>query len=226
MTFDADRVRTLTIDSYSTVVDFRAAARALDGRVDDPEAVASVWRERSLTYGGMSNYLGGYEPFWEMLGHALEYALAANDEDLPPDEREEVRRVYESLPEFDDVRPGLERVVDAGYDVYVLSNGDPEMLESMVENAGVADLIVDEVSVDEVGKYKPHPEVYRNAAARTGTPAREVAHASAGWFDAVGAANVGMQGVWMNRTDAPPETWGPEPDLTVSSFDELADALA
>ena len=226
MTFDADRVRSLTIDSYSTVVDFRAAARALDGRVDDPEAVAAVWRERSLTYGSTSNYLGGYEPFWEMLGHALEYALAANDEELTADEREEVRRVYLSLPEFDDVRPGLERIVDAGYDVYVLSNGSPEMLNSMVANAGVADLIVDEISVDEVEKYKPHAEVYRNAATRTGTPAREIAHASAGWFDAVGAANVGMQGVWMNRTDAPPETWGPEPNLTVPSFHELADALA
>ena len=225
MTFEADRVRTLTIDSYSTVVDFRAAARALDGRVEDPEAVAAVWRERSLTYGSMSNSLGGYEPFREMLDHALEYALAVHDEDLSSDVREEVLNGYDSLPEFDDVRPGLERLTEAGYDVYVLSNGSPGMLSSMVANAGIADLIADEISVDEVGKYKVHPEVYRHAAARTGTSVREIAHASAGWFDAVGAMNVGMQGVWMNRSDAPPETWGPAPDLTVASFTDLADAL-
>lgn len=226
MPFDADRVGTVTIDSYSTVVDFRAAARALDDHVDEPDSVAAVWRERSLTYGAMSNYLGNYEPFWELLGHALEYALAAHGVDLPRDVRDEVREVYSSLPAFDDVRPGLERITDAGYDVYVLSNGSPDMLESMVANAGIDDLIEDTISVDEVGKYKVHPEVYRHAAARTGTPVREIAHASAGWFDACGAANVGMAGVWMNRTDAPPETWGPRPDLTVSSFDDFADALA
>ena len=225
MGFDSDRVRTVTIDSYSTVVDFRGAARALEGRVDDPETVASIWRERSLTYGGMSNYLGDYEPFRAMLDHALEYALAVHGVDLPAGEREAVLSVYDDLPVFEDVRPGLERLTDAGYDVYVLSNGSPDMLETMVENAGVDDLVVDTISVDEVGKYKPHPEVYRNGAARTGTPIREVAHVSSGWFDACGAANVGMQGVWMNRDGEPPEAWGPRPDLTAGSFHDVADAL-
>lgn len=226
MPLDADRVRTVTVDSYSTVVDYRSAARALDGLVDEPAAVADVWRDRSLTYAAMSNHLGGYEPFWKLLDRALEYALAAHDVDLSPATRESVLSVYRDLEVFPDARPGLERVVEAGYDVYVLSNGSPEMLADMVRNAGIEDLVVDTVSADEVERYKVHPEVYRHAAGRTGTPARHVAHASASWFDACGAQQAGMQGVWINRDGAPPETWGPAPDLAVPSFRELADALA
>ena len=109
---------------------------------------SAVWRDRSLTYAGMSNTLVGYEPFWSMLGHALDYALAAHDEALAPAVREEVREAYLALPAFDDVRPGLERLVDAGYDVYVLSNGSPEMLAAMTEHAGIDDLLADAVSVD------------------------------------------------------------------------------
>lgn len=226
MTLDPDRVETVTIDSYSTVVDVDAAERALVDHVEDPSAVARLWRGRSLTYASMSNYLGRYEPFWGLLDRALEYALAAHGADLPAATREGVLAVYRDLDAFDDVRPGLERVVDAGYDCYVLSNGSPDMLSAMVERAGVEDLIADAISADEVKAYKPAAEIYRHAAARTGTPARGIVHASAGWFDAVGAKNVGMQGVWLNRDGSPPETWGPEPDGTVSSFEDLADAIA
>lgn len=226
MTLVPDRVTTVTIDSYSTVVDVDSAARALAEHVEDPDVVARLWRGRSLTYASMSNYLGGYEPFWELLRRALSYALAVDGVELPAAVREEVLGVYRELDAFDDVRPGLERLTEAGYDVYVLSNGSPDMLEAMVEHADVADLVADAISADEVKTYKPAAAIYRHAAARTGTPVRGIAHASAGWFDAVGAKKAGMQGVWMNREGAPRETWGPEPDGTVSTFHELADLLA
>jgi len=44
------------------------------------------------------------------------------------------------------------------------------MLSSMVEHADIADLVADTVSADEVRTFKPAPEIYRHAAARTGTP--------------------------------------------------------
>jgi len=226
MPLDLDRAATVTIDSYSTVVDVDSAERALVDHVEDQASVARLWRGRSLAYASMSNYLGHYEPFWGLLDRALEYALAAHGVDLPAATREDVLAVYRDLDAFDDVRPGLERLTEAGYDCYVLSNGSPDMLSAMVERAGIADLIADAISADEVETYKPAAEIYRHAAGRTGTPARWILHASAGWFDAVGAKNVGMQGVWMNREDAPPETWGPEPDGTVASFEDLADAIA
>lgn len=226
MPFDPDRVRAVTFDSYSTIVDVDSAERALAGRVDDPGAVAGLWRGRSLTYAAMANYVGDYEPFWELVRRGLEYALSAHGTGLDGDELDAVLAVYHDLDPFDDVRPGMERLADLGYDLHVVSNGSPDMLETMIEAAGIGDLLGETVSADEVQTYKIHPEIYRHAAARTGTPARRIAHASAGWFDAVGAMNVGMQGVWVNRRGAPPETWGPTPDLTVTSFHELADALA
>ena len=225
MPLDSDRVRTVTFDSYSTVVDVDSATRALDAHVDDPEGVAGLWRGRSLTYAAMSNYLGDYEPFRAMVRHGLDYALDTHGVALDGAEREAVLAAYDDLDPFDDVRPGMERLADAGYDLYVVSNGSPDMLETMIEAAGVGDLLADTVSADEVETYKVHPDIYRHAAARTGTPAREIAHASAGWFDALGAMNVGMQGIWVNRAGDPPEAWGPAPDLVAESFHAIADAL-
>ncbi|WP_435114907.1 haloacid dehalogenase type II [Halolamina sp. C58] len=225
MPFDPDRVETVTFDSYSTLVDVDAAERALADRVPDPEPVSTLWRSRSLAYTFVANAIDAYQPFYEMNRDALQYALDAHGVDITAEERDEILAVYHELDVFDDVRAGIERLRDGGYDTYVVSNGNPEMLDSMVDHAGIGDLIADTISADEVGTFKPDSELYRHAAARTGTPIDEIAHATAGWFDVLGASHAGMQGVWIDRKSDPWDGFAADPDLTVAGIHELADEL-
>ena len=225
MSFDPDRVHTITFDSYSTIVDVDAAESALAGRVDDPEPVSRLWRSRSLAYTFIANQIDAYRPFYELNRDALQYALDVYQADASAEERDEILAVYHELDVFEDVRAGMERLRDAGYPLYVVSNGNPEMLASMVDRAEIADLLEDTVSADEVETFKPAADLYRHAAGRTGTPIRNVAHVTAGGFDVAGAKHAGMQAVWVNRTGGPSEAFGPDPDLTVGDFRELADEL-
>ncbi|WP_224270817.1 haloacid dehalogenase type II [Haloprofundus salinisoli] len=225
MTFDAERVSTVTFDSYSTLVDVDAAEQALAERVDDPEPVSKLWRSRSLEYTFVANQTDAYQPFYEMNRDALQYALDAYDADIGTDERDEILAVYHELDVFDDVRDGIERLRDGGYDCYVVSNGNPEMLDSMVAHAGIGDLLEDTISADEIRTFKPAADLYRHAAGRAGTPIDEIVHVTAGWFDVMGAKHAGMQSAWVDRKGSPWETFGGEPDLTIETFFELADAL-
>ncbi len=226
MSFDADRVSTVTFDSYSTLVDVDAAEQALRERVEDPEPVSRLWRARSLEYTMVANHIDAYQPFYEMNRDALQYALDANDADVSAEERDEILSVYHELDVFPDVREGIETIRDAGYDCYVVSNGNPEMLDSMVEHADIGDLLEDTISADEVETFKPSKELYRHAAARTGTPIDEVAHVAALWLDIQGAMHAGMQGVWVDRKGDPWEPFDGEPDLTIGTLHDLADELA
>jgi len=225
MPFDPDRVSTVTFDSYSTLVDVEAAESALAERVSDPEPVSRLWRSRSLAYTFVANYVDAYKPFYEINRDALQYALAAHNVDVSPEERDEILAVYHELDVFEDVRDGIERLRDAGYDCYVVSNGDPAMLDSLVEHAGIEDVIEDTVSADEIRTFKPAADLYRHAAGRTGTPITNIAHVSAGWFDVLGATHAGMQGVWVDRKGTPWEPFAGDPDLRIESLHELADEL-
>ncbi|SEV79776.1 haloacid dehalogenase type II [Natrinema salifodinae] len=227
MAFDPDAVETIAFDSYGTLVDVSAVAEPLSERVDDvdPGLVAKLWRQRSLAYAMVGNAIGEYDSFYEMNRHALRFALETIDVALDDEEREEILSTYHELPVFDDVHDGLERLRDAGYDCYIVSNGNEEMLESLLEHADLGDRIEDAISADEIEQFKPQPELYRHAADRIGTPVEEIAFVAAGWWDVPGAINAGMQGVWINRQDT---LWGPyetEPELTIESFHELADEL-
>jgi 2-haloacid dehalogenase len=226
MPIEADRVETVTVDSYGTLVDPRAADRALADRVDDPEPVSRLWRSRSLAYTMVGNVVGFYQPFYEMNRDALTFALAAHGADLPPEAVDEILSVYLDLDAFDDVRPGIERLRAAGYDVWVVSNGDPRMLTAMVEGAGLDDLVAGTVSADEVQTFKPHPRIYRHAAARTGTPVGRLLHVAGPAFDVLGAKHAGAQAAWVDRYDEPWESFtGVDPDATVGGLTDLADAL-
>jgi 2-haloacid dehalogenase len=222
--FDPDRVGTITFDSYSTIVDVASAAEALEPYVEDPEAAATLWRHHSLFYTMEANFLDEYEHFYELNRHAAAYALGTYGADVSEEELAEVTSVYHDLHVFEDVREGMERLA-AEYDLYVVSNGNPEMLSTMVEAAAIGGLIEDTVSAAEVETFKPDAEIYRHAAARTGTPIDRIAHVSAGWFDVHGAAAAGMQAVWVDRENGVWTPYGPEPDLEIASFHDLADRL-
>jgi 2-haloacid dehalogenase len=174
----------------------------------------------------VGNFVGVYQPFYEMNRDALDFALAAHGVDLSPAAVDEILSVYLDLDAFDDVRPGIERLRDAGYEVWVVSNGDPRMLDAMVEHADLADLVAGTVSADEVRTFKPHSRIYRHAAARTGTPVDRILHAAGPAFDVIGAKHAGARAAWVDRYDEPWESFaGVDPDATVGGFDELAEAL-
>jgi len=226
MTFDPERVTTITFDSYSTLVDVDAAENALADRVEDPEPVSRLWRARSLEYTFVANQIDAYQPFYEMIRDALQYALDVHDADISQEERDEILAVYHELDVFDDVRDGIVRLRDDGYACYVVSNGNPAMLSSLVQHAEIGDVLEDTISADEVRMFKPDAELYRHAAARTGTPIDEIAHVTAGWFDVMGAQHAGMQGVRVDRQATLWEPFDGEPDLTIDSLHELATALS
>lgn len=224
MSFDPDRVSTLFFDSYSTVVDVDTAAGPLEEHADDPGSVSDLWRVHSLMYTMVANHVDGYAPFYDLNRQALAYALDAHGIDADAETREEILAVYHDLEVFDDVRDGMERLGEA-YDLYVLSNGNPEMLESMIDIADIGGLIEGFVSADEIATYKPAAELYEHAADRTDTPVEEAVHVSALWYDVQGAMHAGLQGVWVDRKGDPWVRFDGEPDLTIETFHDLADEL-
>jgi len=194
MTLDVERVETVTVDSYGTLVDPSAAERVLADRVEEPKPISDLWRSRSLAYTMVGNAIEFYQPFYEMNRDALQYALDVHGVDISTEDRDLILEVYHDLDVFADVREGISRLREGGYPVYVVSNGNPEMLDSMVENAGIGDLIADTISAGEIERFKPVPTIYHHAAERTDTPIDRIVHTAGPAFDVLSAMNAGAQG--------------------------------
>lgn len=224
--FRPDQVDTVMFDSFSTVVDEDTATEVLKDHVDNPDHVSWLWRSRVSSYRPLSNYIG-YVSHHEINRSALEYVFEILDVDVADEEIDEIARVYHDMDPFDDVRGGMEELKNAGYDIYILSNGDKNVLGSMLENAEIEPLIEETISANEIKTYKPHVRLYKHAAERASTPVKKIAYGTSTWYDLQGGMYAGMQGIWINRKERPEglKPFNGSPDSEVKSFYELADEL-
>lgn len=219
------RVRTVTFDSFSTLVDPRSAAVAIEAYFADPEAVAVRWHSLAVQYATVANQIDTYSTYYRLHRDAIEFLLAEAGHSVSGAELDEIVSVYYDLDPFDDVREGLERLHDAGYTVAVVSNGDPQMLDELTAGANIGDIVDDTVSADEIEVYKPAAAFYEHAASRLETPIEEIAHVGAGWGDILGCMHAGMQGVRIDRLGKPWPTFAGTPDETIDTLHDLEELL-
>ena len=224
-------VRALTFDVFGTVLDLGGSltpylADFLQelGAGVPPDTVWADWRARQrLEQFQDTLMMLGHSGYLETARRALVYALAQNGIHATRSRIEQFMDAWQHLMPFDDVIPALHRLSDH-YQLVVLSNGEPEFLNHLAANQ--IQWSFDEIiSVSTVGAFKPHPAVYRRAAAILGLEMGQCLMVSANSFDVVGARACGFRAVYVNRYGLPYEDTLYQPDQTVASFRELADTL-
>jgi 2-haloacid dehalogenase len=224
----AGRRELLVFDLYGTLVDPVAIAAELGqllGEAGGREA-AGLWRAKQLEYSFRLTAMGRYEDFRWVTARALDFALASVGARLPEGQAERLVELYDHLRPFPDAAPALRALAGLGYELAVFSNGTPEMIGNCLGNSGLGEFFGQRISVDEVRSFKPSPVVYRHAAERLSVPAGKVRLVTSNAFDCVGAGAAGLHTAWVNRSGAPFDTIGADPDLTVAALDRLPAALA
>jgi 2-haloacid dehalogenase len=224
-------VRTLTFDAFGTILDLGSghAPRLREflrriGSEMTAEQFWSRWRYRQRIEQYQDNqFYAGHLGYLDSSRRALIYTLRSCK--LPFDE-EDIRRIMEGWQEqspFPDVLPGLRRL-HSRFSLVVLSNGERDFLSHLVMNCIRYDF--DRViSVQDVGVFKPNPQVYRYAARVLNAEPGELLMVSANSFDVVGARASGYRGAYVNRYDLPFDETPYRFDVEARDFIDLAGKL-
>jgi 2-haloacid dehalogenase len=214
-------VRAAVFDAYGTLFDWAsAAARARDALGDKAQPVAELWRQKQLQYTWLRSLQGRHADFWQVTGEALDFTLESfglSDPAL----RQRLMSLYERIEAFADARPVLERLREAGLRTAILSNGAPRMLAEAATHSGLAPLLDEVLSVEEVKVYKPHHAVYQLASNRLRLWPGEILFVSANGWDAFSARAFGLRVAWCNRAGQPRERIPDPPDAEVRSLAEI-----
>jgi len=198
-------IRACVFDAYGTLFDVHSAVGRLKPQIGEKaDTLSELWRTRQLQYTWLRALMGRHVDFWRITGDALDYALAATGVDPGPI-REPLMQAYLALDAYPEVPDVLRRLRGGGLKTAILSNGEPKMLQSGANSAGIDDLLDAILTVEEVGVFKPHPRVYQVAVDRLGVRPDEIAFQSSNAWDVNGAATFGLRPAWINRAGVPPE---------------------
>lgn len=214
-------VRACVFDAYGTLLDFNSAvADETDALGDRAAALSELWRAKQLQYTWLRGLMGAHAPFWQVTGEALDYALQALSL-TDPKRREALMSRYLRLSAFADAIPTLTALKAAGMKTAILTNGSPDMIETACDHAGLTPLLDAVLTVEEVGTFKPHPDVYQLAVDRLDVPAKRIAYLSSNGWDASAAAHFGFRVAWCNRYGQPPERLPGAPSTQITRLDAL-----
>lgn len=226
-----ENVRTLTFDLFGTVLNLSgslvpALRRFFESRHVEIDAAEfwTDWRRRQRLEQHQDTILMlGHRGYLDSARRALRHTLRVHEVRTDEIGVLELLRTFEQLRAFDDAQEGLLRLAEH-YQLVALSNGDPALIEHLAANS--IDAKFDRcISVDRVGRFKPHPAVYRMAAAELERDPSEILMVAAHAFDILGARACGYRGAYVNRYGLPYEESDLVPDLEVRDFNELAVCL-
>lgn len=224
-------VHTLTFDAFGTILDLegshaRRLGEFLKARGSDLTA-GELWarwryRQRIEQYQDNQFYTGHYG-YLDSSRRALIYTLRASKLPFGDPDVGRIMEGWQELNPFPDAVPGLKRL-RRKFKLAVLSNGEKHFLAHLVKNRIQYDF--DEViSVQEVGVFKPSPQVYRYAARVLKAEPGELLMVSSNSFDVVGARVSGYRGAYVNRYDLPYDETPYRFDVEASDFLALATKL-
>jgi len=221
------KVDAVFFDAYGTLFDVHAPAMALQSRLG-PIAIdiSKLWRQKQLEYSWTLSLRGRYRRFIELTAEALDFALQTHGLAGETDLRDTLLRDYRRLSTYREVPAALQRLQAAGLKLALLSNGDPDLLDDLVDNAKLRNFLPRNISVAEIGIYKPDQRVYAHALDCFGIkdPARCAFISSNAW-DAGGAAQAGLRVYWVNRSQQPVEYQLDATARIVTDLSSLADDL-
>jgi 2-haloacid dehalogenase len=225
-----DTIKVCMFDQYGTVVDMqggltRIATPYLEakGWKGKPNSFVTWWRrthfENSMIDALLHNQ---HTPYREIGFRAVDHVLNRCGIQHTDDEVRDLVSEIEKLECFPEVPAALAKL-QTKFQLVVLSNGDPDMLETAKKYHKVPfDRVI---SVAEANSFKPDVVTYTKAAELLGLRMDHILFVANHAFDVIGAKSAGTRSAFINRRERPFERTPHQPDITVRTMQDLADAM-
>jgi 2-haloacid dehalogenase len=191
-------IKAVVFDAYGTLFDIQSVAAVTEDAFPGyGEIITQVWRIKQLEYTWLRSLMRRYQDFSAVTRDSLAYTLRVLG--LKHDARvfERIIDKYLHLDLYPDAAATLAAM--QGRKLAILSNGSPDMLNTLVRNSGLSRVLDATISVDAQKTFKPSPDAYALIEATLGVAPADVLFVSSNPWDACGAKAFGLNVAWIER---------------------------
>jgi 2-haloacid dehalogenase len=223
-------IKVCMFDQYGTVVDMQGGLTAIatpfleqKGWTGDPHSFVTWWRRTHYENSMIDALLHREHTPYREIGHrSVAHVMDRAGIRHTKEDVQYLVSEIEKLKPFPEVPAALERL-RTKYRLVVLSNGDPDMLETAKQYHQVPfDRVI---SVAEANSFKPHIATYTTAAGLLGLKPDQILFVANHAFDCIGAKSAGMRTAFIDRRSRPFGETPHQPDILVPTMKDLAEAI-
>ncbi len=211
----------IAFDLNGTVLDLSALDPYFLRTFGDTEA-RREWFIELLQSAMVATITASFVDFPTLGKNALETLAGRRDVMLGSEEKIELLQNLRQIPAFPDVKPALERLRDAGFQLTILTNSRCQAAEDALRQAGLRDYFTRVLSAEMAQCYKPSPEVYRRAARELNVEPASLLLVAAHSWDIAGAIRAGCDAAFVQRPEEVLDPLAPRPRMIVRDLEHFA----
>jgi len=217
----------IAFDAFGTLFDLSALrTRTRQAAGHEGDELYAAFKDRLIPWTWHVTASGDYEPFPELAAQAVQAAAREAGLRLEMSRAEWVVAGMKELPVFDDVKPGLEQLKQAGVPLAVLSNGTAEGIGALIDHNDLEGVFAHALVAHSVRRFKPAREVYALAVDAFGGRADRVMLVSGHEWDVAGASRAGLRTGWLARGESFAPVLGAQADIEAEDLRELSARLS
>ena len=219
-----NKPKAILFDAYGTLFDVNSAAEKSKNKIGDKwEAFANYWRTTQLEYTWLRSLMHRHKDFWQITEDSLDKSIKVFN--INKDMKTELLNLYKKLLPFSEVKETLENLKKKDIKLSILSNGTPELLNTLVVSNKFDTIFDDIFSIEEVRIYKPDSKVYDLPVNKYKIKPNEIIFLSANTWDVSGGGNYGYNSIWVNRNNTVFDNLDYKPFKEIKSLQQLLDIV-
>ena len=217
-------IKAIIFDAYGTLFDVNSAAEKCKDKIGDKwESFSNYWRTTQLEYTWLRSLMKRHEDFWQITEDSLDKSMKIYEIDSAM--KNELLDLYKILLPFKEVPEVLKILKEKNFNLAILSNGTPNLLNQLVKSNNLENIFNDIFSIEEVGVYKPDSKVYDMPIKKYQIQKNEVAFLSANTWDVSGGGNYGYNSIWVNRNNNIFDNLDYRPKIEIKNLNQLLEII-
>jgi len=220
------RPKVLFFDVNETLLDLTAMKTSVGDLLGGRSELLPLWFTTMLQYSLVSTVGRQYNDFGIIGAAALQMVAANHGISITETEaKDAILGPIRSLPAHPEVKASLQQLKAAGYKLVSFTNSSNKGVKTQFENAGLLDYFDERLSIEDLGKFKPHADAYDWAARKMNIkPSESLLVAAHGW-DIAGALWAGWRGAFISRPGAQLYPLAVKPEINESNLELVANKL-
>ena len=193
------RPKVLFFDVNETLLDLNVMKKSIGAALGDRPELMSLWFTTMLQYSLVTTVANQYQDFGIIGAAALIMVAHKNGITITDKQAKDAVAAILSLPAHPEVKEALLLLKKEGFKLVAFTNSSNKAVETQLKYAGIHDLFDDVLSIEDVGKFKPHVDTYNWAARKMGLKPNECMLIAAHGWDVAGANWAGWQTAFVSR---------------------------
>lgn len=220
------RPKALFFDINETVLDLEPLKASISEILNNKPELATLWFTTMLQYSLVVTAAGKYEDFGAIGVAALIMVANNNAITITPEQAKDAVKPILYLQPHPDVIPALKRLKESGYKLVSFTNSSNKAVHTQLANAGIADYFDMQLSIEDMGKFKPHNEAYNWAAKKLNLENNNCMLLAAHGWDIAGAAWAGWRTAFVARKGQQLFPLAPKPEINETNILLIAEKLS